>query len=71
MDEKKYLVDLEGFKKWENKNNFPHLEIKDDIEAFVLTKDGKKMSLIIDLKQRLVYTIFCGIARDDGTALKD
>ena len=71
MDKKKIMVDIEEFKKWENKNDLPHLEIKNDIEAFVLTKDGKKMSLIIDLKQKLIYTIFCGIARDDGTAFKD
>ena len=71
MEEKKYLVDIEGFKKWENKNDLPHVKIDDDIEAFVLTKDGKKMFLIIDLEQRLIYTALCGIAKNDGSAFKN
>ncbi|WP_278538715.1 hypothetical protein [Fusobacterium varium] len=71
MENKKSIIEIEGFKEFEHKEYFPHLEIKDNIEAFVLrTRDGEEMSLIVDLNKRLLYTVFGSIKRDDGTEWK-
>lgn len=62
------LIDIEKFKKFEHKEKLPQMEIKSDIEAFVIrTNDDKEMSIIIDLNKRLLYPMFGSIKRDDGS----
>lgn len=72
MKKEGIMIDIEGFKKFENKKELVQLKGRKDIEAFVIvTPEKKKMSLVVDFNNRILYPFFCGIRYDDGTALKD